>query len=74
MSKWRENILVLECGCKIGGNKSGPYFYDFICEKHIKRVQVKGKYNYEKALKLTDELNRKIREGKLKVEVNQENV
>jgi len=70
MSKWREEVKILECGCKIGG-QNGAWFYDYLCDKHVKKVRIKGKYNYEKALKLTDELNRKVREGKLKLEVKQ---
>jgi len=70
MSKWREEVKILECGCKIGGQK-GAWFYDYLCDKHVKKVRTKGKYNYDKALKLTDELNRKVREGKLKLEVKQ---
>ena len=73
MSKWRKEIIILECGCKIGGQE-GAWFYDYLCGVHVKEVQTKGKYDYDKALKLTDELNRKMRSGELKLEVNKQNV
>lgn len=61
MSKWRKEIKILGCGCKIGGQK-GAWFYDFICEKHLKEVQVNGKFNYEKSLEFTNKLNKIMRE------------
>jgi V8-like Glu-specific endopeptidase len=70
MSKARDSVIELECGYKLGGNKGGPYYYDYLCEKHVKEVQTNGKYDYDKAVKLTDELNRKVRKGELKLEVN----
>jgi len=57
MSKWRKEVKVLNCGCKIGGQK-GAWFYDYICENHLSEVQVDGKFNYEKSLEFTNRLNR----------------
>jgi len=57
MSKWRKEVKVLNCGCKIGGQK-GAWFYDYICENHLPEVQVDGKFNYDKSLEFTDKLNR----------------
>jgi len=61
MGKWREEVKVLPCGCKIGRSNNGLWFYDYICEKHLPCVQTNGKYDYEKALKFTEELNRRMR-------------
>ena len=63
MSAVREEIQILECGCKLGRSNKGPWFYDFICEKHIKDVQTDGHYDYDKALKMTEEINRKLKEN-----------
>jgi len=65
MSKWREEIKTLECGCKAGRSKKGLWFYDFICEKHLSEVQdEKGHFNYEKSLKFTELLQEKIKDLK----------
>jgi len=57
MGKWRDETKELPCGCRIGRSKAGPWFYDFICEKHLEEIYVDGKYSYEKATELTDKLN-----------------
>ena len=66
MSNWREEIRVLPCGCKIGRSANGLWFYDFICEKHVKEVQENGHYSYDKALKMTEDLNKKLKEEETK--------
>lgn len=58
---FREEVKILECGCKIGRAEGGLWFYDFICEKHLPEVQENGHYSYEKAIKLTEKLNAEIR-------------
>jgi len=65
MGKAREEERILDCGCKIG-RTGGPWFYDYLCEEHVKKVQGKdGKYNYDKALALTEELNKMMKEEEL---------
>ena len=62
MGKWREEVKILLCGCKVGRSKAGQWFYDFICEEHLKEVYVDGKYSYDKATEMTDKLNRDMKE------------
>ena len=58
---FRDEAKILPCGCKIGRTKGGIWFYDYICEIHIPNVQKRGKYCYEKALKLTEKLNAEMK-------------
>ena len=63
MSGWREEIIILKCGCKIGRSGKGPCFYDFICEEHLIEVlDAEGHYDYDKALAFTDKLNKDMRQ------------
>jgi len=65
VSKAREEARILDCGCKIG-RTGGPWFYDYLCEEHVKEVQGKdGKYSYNKALSLTVKLNKIMREKEI---------
>jgi len=58
MGKWREEIKILACGCKIGRSKGGVWFYDFLCSVHVKDVYDKqGHYSIELAEKQTKKLN-----------------
>jgi len=63
MSKWRDETKELPCGCKIGRSAGGIWFYDYICEIHLPEVlDKKGKYSFEKALELTEKLNKEMKE------------
>jgi hypothetical protein len=61
---FRDESRTLSCGCKIGRTKGGLWFYDYICEIHLPNVLKNGKYNYEKALKLTEKLNAEMAKEK----------
>lgn len=67
-TKYREETIILPCGCKVGGNKGGPYFYDFICEKHLPEVQENGKFSYAKSEIAIKKLNEKMKENPLEKE------
>ncbi len=59
---WREEVKTLECGCKVGRSKAGPWFYDFLCDTHVKEVYDKeGHYSIELAEKLTKKLNEEMK-------------
>ena len=70
MGKWREEEVTLKCGCKVGRSKLGLWFYDYICDKHVPNVQVDGKFNYEKSLKFTEELQKLMKYRKELADVN----
>lgn len=58
MSGWREEVYTFSCGCKVGRSKGGPWFYDYLCELHVKEVyDEKGNYSLELANKLTEKMN-----------------
>lgn len=61
MGKWREEEVILPCGCKVGRSQQGLWFYDFICEEHLQNVQVDGKFNYEKSLEFTEMLQKAMK-------------
>lgn len=74
MGKWREEIKVLPCGCKIGKSSSnGLWFYDYICDTHLPNFQKRKKYCYEKALKMTEKLNKESAEEDLELTKEYEN-
>jgi len=60
MGKWRDEVKILACGCKIGRSKQGLWFYDFLCETHVKKVY-DGKGHY--SLKLAEEMTKAINEA-----------
>jgi hypothetical protein len=62
MSGWREEVKVFPCGCKVGRSANGMWFYDFICDEHIKEVRTDGHYDYDKAVKFTEEMNKRMKE------------
>jgi hypothetical protein len=63
MSKgFRDETKILPCGCKIGRADNGLWFYDYICDLHIPEVLKNGKYCYDKAIKLTEKLNKEMKE------------
>jgi hypothetical protein len=74
VSNWREEVQVLECGCKIGRTgKGGQWFYDYLCDKHVKDVQdAEGHYSYDKALAMTEKLNKEMKENARKEKEQQE--
>jgi len=66
MGQWRDETIVLECGCKIGRSGKGMWFYDFICDKHVPDCQTDGHYDYDKAMLMTQKLNQDMREKERK--------
>lgn len=70
MGKWREETIVLKCGCKVGRSQQGVWFYDFICGEHLPNVQVDGKFNYNKSLKFTEELQKLMKYRKEEADAN----
>jgi len=62
MGKWRDETKTLVCGCKIGRSASGMWFYDFICEEHIPKVQENGKFSLKKSEEFTEEMNKIMKE------------
>jgi len=58
----RDEVQVQECGCKIGRTKVGMWVYDYLCDIHVKQVKKNGKYSFEKACKLTEKLNKDMKE------------
>lgn len=64
MSKWREEEIILPCGCKIGRTgKGNPYYYDYLCEIHLPEVlDNEGHFSYEKSVALTNKLNKEMKE------------
>jgi len=66
MGKWRDETKTLVCGCRVGRSGSGQWFYDFICKYHLKGFYFDGKYSYEKALEMTEKLNRQMIERKFR--------
>jgi len=61
MSKWREEIKILPCGCKIGRSKQGVWLYDYYCEKHVKELYVDGKFSLEKTDEMTSKINEEMK-------------
>lgn len=61
MGKWRDEVEILECGCKVGRSKGGVWFYDFLCEEHVKGVYEGKKYSSEKAEEMTAKLNEQMK-------------
>jgi len=62
MGKWREEVKELPCGCKVGRSKSGPWFYDYLCEVHVGEVYDENeRYSPKLAERLTEKLNEQMK-------------
>lgn len=71
----RDEVKILECGCKIGRSKQGLWFYDFICEKHLSEVQGEnGLFSAKKSEEFTNKLNEEIKKVPKVKKENKENL
>lgn len=62
MSKAREETKTLDCGCRIGRSKGGPWFYDYLCEIHVPMVyDEEGHYSIKRAEIMTHLLNEEMK-------------
>lgn len=62
LGKWRDEVKVLDCGCKIGRSKQGLWFYDYLCEIHVAMVyDDEGHYSLKQAEELTKKLNEEMK-------------
>jgi len=61
--KMRDETVILACGCKVGRSGGGQWFFDYLCDEHVKMVRDKNGYNFEKASELTRTLNTLMKKG-----------
>ena len=56
-----EEKRKLPCGCLVGRSVEGRWFYDYICDVHVKEVyDENGKFSYDKHMALTERLQKEM--------------
>jgi hypothetical protein len=54
-------VKTLPCGCKVGKSGEGSWFYNYICNQHVKAVYDKdGHYSFDLQIALIKKLNEEL--------------